>query len=616
MIRRNLCKTKKFTAILVTVLLSNCISVPALATNVIAVTGTQHEESIEKESASSDDGSPAVIVSMSDGDKVTVDIKGDVENSKDSDLLDSSKGVEAASSGKKDDDNVSNADVNIGGDVTVISEKPAYGIDASAENEAVTEVSAKNINVTSEGKDIGVKAGSSGNGSTVVEIEEDIKATSYSDSAFGIVPSSDSGGVTAVTVGNDVEVKARETAEGVFAQAKSGTINVEVSGSVSAESEKDLAIGVFLYTEDGDASATVMGDVVSSGPDSDGVDLWSVNGDIKAYIDGNVVQNGQEGQAVLINKKADDTHIDLIVNGTVSGRDHNLVFQYGDSTENIGISVWKVDTSGGKAVAESMKTNSETGELEYSCAEEAEKEINYIIKASPSISLSGNGKYISGMYTDNQDKTVYLKVDIPSGHRAEFYDVNGNSNYRIVSDGKGNAYLVVPRGGGVEVGVRLTKSANDIGSDDGSDTSDNKKTSTSTDYGSAFSEEVMGLHIISVNNKGEYRVQRVSDVLRPLDTLTAINNFSSGAGTMRTENVRGAGVISFNGMFADSVSETVDVPVSAGVTAGETYKVLFSDGTSVLVLCHTEGILNIPFIKNADGLTYIIYGQELSPPVG
>lgn len=219
-------------------MLSNCISVPALATNVIAVTGIQHEESIEKESASSDDGSPAVIVSMSDGDEVTVDIKGDVENSKDSDSLDSSKGVEVSSSGKKDDDNVSNADVNIGGDVTVISEKPACGIDASAENEAVTEVSAKNINVTSEGKDIGVKAGSSGNGSTVVEIEEDIKTTSYSDSAFGIVPSSDSGGVTAVTVGNDVEVKARETAEGVFAEAKSGTINVEVSGSVSAESEK------------------------------------------------------------------------------------------------------------------------------------------------------------------------------------------------------------------------------------------------------------------------------------------------------------------------------------------------------------------------------------------
>ncbi len=368
-----------------------------------------------------------------------------------------------------------------------------------------------------------------------------------------------------MTVGNDVGVKAFGNAEGVFAKVQSGTTKVDVSGSVMAETDTDLAIGVFLYTVDGNASATVMGDVVSSGPDADGVDLWSNNGDIYAYIGGDVVQKGQEGQAVQINKMADDTHIELVVNGTVSGSEHNLVFEKTGSTENIDITVWRVDTS--------------------------------------------------GSYTDNQDKTVYLKVDIPAGHMAEFYDINGNRNYRIVSDGNGNAYLVVPRGGGVEVGVRLTRLSTDTNSDDGSDTGNNKKTANTSDHMTALSKEVMGLQIITVNSAGTSQVQKVSDVLKPVDTLTAINNFSSDVSTMGTDNVKGAGVVSFNGLFADSVSDTVDVPVSAGVTIGETYKVLFSDGTSVLVLCTAEGILNIPFAKNADGLTYIIYGQELSPQV-
>ncbi|OON86993.1 hypothetical protein BXO88_05475 [Oribacterium sp. C9] len=616
MIRRNLCKIKRLTVTVLTVSLSTGVSVPALAANVIAVTGYQHGESIEAESVSSTDGSPAVMVSMSAGDEVTVDIKGDVETSGDSSSWQNISGVIAASSGK-DADNVSKADVNIGGEVsvTVSSNKLTIGINASAEDEAVTEVSAKNVDVEAVDNDYGVIAGSYNKGKTTVEIEGDIRTVSSSDAAFGIFPSSDTGGTTTVTVGNDVGVKAYGNAEGVFAKVQSGTTKVDVSGSVMAETDTDLAIGVFLYTVDGNASATVMGDVVSSGPDADGVDLWSNNGDIYAYIGGDVVQKGQEGQAVQINKMADDTHIELVVNGTVSGSEHNLVFEKTGSTENIDITVWRVDTSGGKAVAENMMQDADTGEIEYSSAEGAEKQINYIIKTSPSISVSGNGRYISGSYTDNQDKTVYLKVDIPAGHMAEFYDINGNSNYRIVSDGNGNAYLVVPRGGGVEVGVRLTKLSTDTNSDDGSDTGNNKKTANTSDHMTALSKEVMGLQIITVNSAGTSQVQKVSDVLKPVDTLTAINNFSSDVSTMGTDNVKGAGVVSFNGLFADSVSDTVDVPVSAGVTIGETYKVLFSDGTSVLVLCTAEGILNIPFAKNADGLTYIIYGQELSPQV-
>ncbi|WP_029201938.1 hypothetical protein [Oribacterium sp. NK2B42] len=75
----------------------------------------------------------------------------------------------------------------------------------------------------------------------------------------------------------------------------------------------------------------------------------------------------------------------------------------------------------------------------------------------------------------------------------------------------------------------------------------------------------------------------------------------------------GAGIVSFGNMFADSINATVEVPVAANVSAGQTYTVVFSDGTSIEVPCTMAGVLSIPFNKNADGLTYMIYGPQMNP---
>jgi hypothetical protein len=40
---------------------------------------------------------------------------------------------------------------------------------------------------------------------------------------------------------------------------------------------------------------------------------------------------------------------------------------------------------------------------------------------------------------------------------------------------------------------------------------------------------------------------------------------------------------------------------------------MFSDGTSVPVICTENGILIIPFNKAAEGLSYIIYGLPMDP---
>lgn len=108
--------------------------------------------------------------------------------------------------------------------------------------------------------------------------------------------------------------------------------------------------------------------------------------------------------------------------------------------------------------------------------------------------------------------------------------------------------------------------------------------------------------------------QNITDVLTPVDTLTAFNNFEgTSLASIDMNNVMGSGIVNFNDLFIYSISDTVEVPVSADVYANQSYTVMFSDGSSMVVTCAMNGVLNIPFSKNAKGLTYIICKAEVNP---
>lgn len=125
---------------------------------------------------------------------------------------------------------------------------------------------------------------------------------------------------------------------------------------------------------------------------------------------------------------------------------------------------------------------------------------------------------------------------------------------------------------------------------------------------------IFGMQISGVDSAGSGTVLSVADVLRLVDTLTAINNFAdAGTGTLGTENIMGAGVVNFNGSFAGAASDKVEIPVLASVYAGHEYTVVLSDGTTIKVQCLMDGVLNIPFDKNAAGLTFIIYDRQMNP---
>ena len=240
---------------------------------------------------------------------------------------------------------------------------------------------------------------------------------------------------------------------------------------------------------------------------------------------------------------------------------------------------------------------------------------------------------------------------MPSGYEVDgFYNREGAANVSVLQDGSGNYYLEVPRGGGVYVGVNLKKVGGSDSSvktpsggstyyrdDSSSDSSDSDGGSGSTGssapsapaapagFEAKFSDVATALAYQGIDAASFFRVSSVDlmgnvlsldigSVLTPIDNLTAINNFmDSGAPNLGADNIKGAGVVSFANVFANSVSDTVSVPVVSDVVSGFTYTVAFSDGTIISVPCAVNGVLEIPFLKTAEGLTYIIYGVSMDP---
>ena len=572
----------------------------------------------------------------STGGDVSVDIKEDVTASGDDDTT----GISVSNAGKDKEDTVT---VKVGRDVSATANTHgATGIKDYTNSKGETKVEVGNdVKATSNEYASGVYVSSYGTSDTTVG--GNIIADAKKLNATGVYASANNGGKAVVTAGGIIEaVSEGNSATGIrtnayASQDNRGSVEIEAA-SVIADSYSDARGIEISSVQDSDVKITVKGFVNSE--DSFHDDAIGIESNLEGTPTADITVTGNlstTGTAVYIENEA-QSKTNLEIDGEIFA-ERNIVLAGETNIENLNITIWKADTAKGQNVVENQDGS------EYSRNEKAEKQINYIIKAEDNIALSGTGtKTASGYYTEHQDKKVYLKVDIPSGSRAEFYDINGNKNYEIIPDGEGGAYLVVPRGGGVQVGVKLiaiesesvenkeagSKDAgnsyngggtSDSGSSDSSDSSDSgsdntNKTNTMDGFGGvpAATQAVWSMQVHTLSHAGTDLNLNVVDVLKPVDTLTAINNFgASGAPNMGTNNIKGTGMVSFNNLFADSVTDTVEVPVTAEVYNGQTYTVMYSDGTSIQIPCIMDGVLSIPFNKNAEGLTYIIYGIQLNP---
>lgn len=123
--------------------------------------------------------------------------------------------------------------------------------------------------------------------------------------------------------------------------------------------------------------------------------------------------------------------------------------------------------------------------------------------------------------------------------------------------------------------------------------------------------------ISATDNFGNPVTFDYAKVIEPISMITAINYMGSQMGMTATgENVKGCGTVNLTELFASSTADSISVPVTAAVEEGKTYEIHFSDGTVLQIGCTMNGVLNIPFVRGAESLTYIICGSETAPTVG
>ncbi|WP_031548207.1 hypothetical protein [Oribacterium sp. FC2011] len=616
--RRNLCNTKKLMAVI-------------LAASMVISSGVTTFAYKEDDNVSINIG--AEKISDSDG-KVEKELSGNVSDAIDVYSYDNDDG----------EDKSTEASLKVAGDVIV--EDDYHGVQAysnsssSSGTSATAEVTITGVvDVESDGYVTGVLAGAAAHGSdSDASVNVHVGGVSSSEtseaggSSTGIVINawaSDSNSTSSVDVKVDNDVEATSTngkAYGVKINEVGGNseIDVNVGGSVKQEGEGS-AIYMPDSADDGSVDITIMENVTASDT--------AVN-----------ITHGFGSES-----EDEVPSVNLTVEGEISGEEHNIVLNEKASLDDVNITtVWKVDTSDDKPVVEAITGYDEnTKKPTYGTndvTKKAEQSINYIISVQSDVSIASGTREVNGYDTAHQDETVTFAVTVPSGYEIEnFFNVSPG---HIISLNKGSAdgtyLLTVPRGGGVDIGVTLKKIQNDVQATTSNQSSaqiqvastsiDNSKKHESDETtgttgvqnwsvgnysdanAAATMQAIQGLQVHALNLGGADMVQNVADVLTPVDTITALNNFSANnVSTMGTNNIMGAGVVDFKSMFLTAATDTVDVPVAASVAEGQSYTVMFSDGTSVVVQCLANGVLNIPFNKNAEGLTYIIYGLQMDP---
>ena len=106
----------------------------------------------------------------------------------------------------------------------------------------------------------------------------------------------------------------------------------------------------------------------------------------------------------------------------------------------------------------------------------------------------------------------------------------------------------------------------------------------------------------------------LSKYTESLSTPEAMCNFAAaGVQTLGTENIKGTGTIDFKHAFDGMEVGTLNVPVTADVKNGITYRVILNNGDTADVVCSMDGVLSIPVNVSGWVITYIIYSLDMNP---
>ena len=349
-------------------------------------------------------------------------------------------------------------------------------IDADAAEDHTATVTAKNL-TTDANSAITADATSRG----IIDIKT---GNVTSDCDNGVQARVDGEGTIKVSTG---DIASGDQGSGIWTSADNREVLIPQStitvaaGNINAQGE-----GIVIRPYMNSAITVKAGNVQAKG---DGVQIVSEEG-AYATLTANDITSDRSGMWVYI---GEGSSINALITGTLSGAKAPLSFFGSDfmNTGNFNLAVWKIALNDGSIVFSAQPNEAEAMAMKAQAETRAaaeneprmdmdgwifspwfrndegsafEKTINYIVKvenptAGGTISVTkADGSALDPIEgyefgTARQDDKILLKVNLEDGYRI----VGAYNGDELLEGENGEYYLVIPKGGGVSLSVKLEK---------------------------------------------------------------------------------------------------------------------------------------------------------------
>ena len=392
-------------------------------------------------------------------------------------------------------DNDQKVDVTVNGNVTVKSENgEANGVQAEAHDGDVTITVNGTTDVSGKQYSAGINLYAEDESTAKVIANGDVTVTSEKSSATGVTAYIDEDGYADATIKGNVTAQGDEYSNGIVTDNGGGKINIEVVGDVESTGQGILMVDMkkvqvealtssefpafnkdeFVRREDGGNGSS---DLYCHKEDGKEIYYYATpDGSVyHAYIEHKVevpaetrveVKGDVEAKerGVVIELENDKGKMDLIVDGTISGEKSSVVVSKETLSDNLVLTVWEIKANDAGNVAERTVEWTEGDDGIWTETREAdrelEKKIQYIIRleqpTAGSISTAGTTEYEGYNVAKEGDKVV-LKLNIPSGYKVVDAFNGTDVKVSLLKDENGEYYIIVPKGGAVNLSVTLEK---------------------------------------------------------------------------------------------------------------------------------------------------------------
>lgn len=487
-----------------------------------------------------------------------------------------------------------NASANIQGNVTATNESSFSAVYVEGRNGDATATITGNLNATGSGDVRAVETWGhsyNGTGCAFVNIGGNLTATASNATASGI--DNEYGDVS---VTKDVTVTGNK-AIGIESYCEA---NINIGGNLKATGT-DYACGAYIYTAENnqhtitvgkDIDATCTSDDVNS--EAEAVSFNTCYGNTSADFKGNVIAKNEVGKATGLRfyssnggfelspayynvkvgnsiisddygiEKSNDTgKADLLVENEVKAektavllRDLSSLYDQADdgssySANQLNLTAWKMSVNKNGNVAEIIVDSEEAV-----AAKDFEKKINYIIKVQQpegygTLSfVDENGialKKVNDYFVAHEGDKVVVKPNLISGYRVTAAYNGADEKVPLLKDESGNFYIIVPKGGGINISVDVEKAPADV-----TPVTPTKKTKKANPL------KIKG-------KKVTLKASKLADKKQIVSVKKAIKFVQKGKGTITYKKIKGNKKITLN-------KKTGKFTVKKGLKKG-TYKV-------------------------------------------